>query len=453
MFGDARREAALECKGKPDRLLFHSSSYSSLFGFLKKTGKSLLFSLFPRFGSLLWSPSALFPSLPLPSRMIVDTETTIGLSGLQAKGCAGSQKSSGARAALADGPRVACPLAPGTSASLASAGATNGGAGPGARPRRRGRGPRAVRGAAAVAVTSREGVGAARQQPDYKRTRPAAAGVARRPSPPPPLLAPAPFFFFFLPTSTSSSSSSIAAATAAVSAPQLSKKVQKLDSEAAGSRAAATSGSRWGAPRARSRPGFAVAAPVTSAAAAAAWCQAVGRQTQAAAAEAATALGSPPAACAFAWVPCAASRAPRAWSFLERRFCASSTIFVTFPWVFLSSHPYFLHKETKKVCVETVYRLPPPNYPSFLPCPTVFCFLFSFKAVTILFSVYFVLRSIASLAWSGRLLSGGVAWTSCRNDNNGRGQRVEFWNRHDFVQCQFGQPQHDEWRFPPAWRG
>lgn len=196
MFGDARREAALECKGKPDRLLFHSSSYSSLFGFLKKTGKSLLFSLFPRFGSLLWSPSALFPSLPLPSRMIVDTETTIGLSGLQAKGCAGSQKSSGARAALADGPRVACPLAPGTSASLASAGATNGGAGPGARPRRRGRGPRAVRGAAAVAVTSREGVGAARQQPDYKRTRPAAAGVARRPSPPPPLLAPAPFFFF-----------------------------------------------------------------------------------------------------------------------------------------------------------------------------------------------------------------------------------------------------------------
>lgn len=87
------------------------------------------------------------------------------------------------------------------------------------------------------------------------------------------------------------------------------------------------------------------------------------------------------------------------------------------------------------------------------PCPTVFCFLFSFKAVTILFSVYFVLQSIASLAWSGRLLSGGVAWTSCRNDNNGRGQRVEFWNRHDFVQCQFGQPQHDEWRFPPAWRG
>lgn len=165
------------------------------------------------------------------------------------------------------GSRVERPLAPGTSASLARAGAANGGAGPGARPRRRGRGPGEARGAAAVAVTSREGVGAARSPPDYKRTRPAAAGVARRCVSGTSSACACSFFSF----------SSVPANVAAVSAPQLSKKVQKLVSGAAGSRAAATSGSRRAAPRAHSRPGFAVAAPATSVAAAAAWCQAVGR--------------------------------------------------------------------------------------------------------------------------------------------------------------------------------
>lgn len=115
------------------------------------------------------------------------------------------------------------PLAPGTSASLAGAGAANGARGPGGG----GAGGERRRGA----VTSREGVGAAREPADDKPTRGAAAGVAGRrlsavscaracsfdPSPPP-------------------------GAPAAAAAPQLCKKVQKLGSGAAGSRAVVTSG-------------------------------------------------------------------------------------------------------------------------------------------------------------------------------------------------------------------
>lgn len=91
-------------------------------------------------------------------------------------------------------------------------------------------GARAGRGGGG-AVTSREGVGAAREPADDKPTRGAAAGVAGRrlsavscaracsfdPSPPP-------------------------GAPAAAAAPQLCKKVQKLGSGAAGSRAVVTSG-------------------------------------------------------------------------------------------------------------------------------------------------------------------------------------------------------------------
>lgn len=72
------------------------------------------------------------------------------------------------------------PVAPGTSASLARAGAAMGARGPARGLGGGGAGPAKARGAAAVAVTSREGVGTARSPPDYKRTRPAAAGVARR---------------------------------------------------------------------------------------------------------------------------------------------------------------------------------------------------------------------------------------------------------------------------------
>lgn len=238
------------------------------------------------------------------------------------------------------GSRAARPLAPGTSASLARAGAANGGAGPGARPGRRGRGPGAARGAAAVAVTSREGVGAARRQPDYKRTRPATTGVARR-------CVSAAFSACacsFFPSSSRGGRGQCGGVCSTTFQ-------ESSETRLRGGRVARGGhlGSRRGAPSARGRPGFAVAAPAASAAAAAAaaWCQAVGRPGRR--------RRRPGLSCRprRRRVPCAATAAPRAPSFPERTPRASSKIFITLPPAFLSPRCYFLHKE-KKSCVESV---------------------------------------------------------------------------------------------------
>lgn len=149
-------------------------------------------------------------------------------------------------------------------------------------------------GAAAVAVTSREGVGAAREPPDYKGTRPAAAGVAwRRVSAVSSACA-----CSFSSTSSSSSSSGCRCHCGRVCSTTFQ---ESSETRLWGGRVARSCHlrSRGGAPRVRGRRGFSVAAPATSAAAAAAPVPGCG-QTQAAVA---AAKGSLPAACAFAWVP------------------------------------------------------------------------------------------------------------------------------------------------------
>lgn len=187
---------------------------------------------------------------------------------MQGKGCAGSEKSSGARAGITDG-----------FASRAPIGSWHVDV---ARLRGRGQWGRGARRAASAAgARGRRGSGSSGSGRDVTgggRRRPLAAGLqANAPGSGGSRSAPRLRYLLRLRLLLFFPSPLVAANVAAVSAPQLSKKVQKLVSGAAGSRAAATSGSRRAAPRARGRPGFTVAAPATSVAAAAAWCQAVGR--------------------------------------------------------------------------------------------------------------------------------------------------------------------------------
>ncbi|KAK2107048.1 hypothetical protein P7K49_016562 [Saguinus oedipus] len=168
-------------------------------------------------------PPSTAPSTSAGAARAAALEPKVGLE-LRAQG-------SGSERRPLTGSRALRLLAPGTSASLLARARPMGARGRRAASVAGARASRgAARGAAAVAVTSREGVGAARELPDYKRTLPAAAGVAR----PGVSAASSACACSFSSSSSSSSSSGCRGG--------CGRKVRKLGYGAAVWRAAATSG-------------------------------------------------------------------------------------------------------------------------------------------------------------------------------------------------------------------